>query len=629
MLKNRLLQAAQSLDLGMPAGAIEILKSLPPEAAALGTRRLVGSLWSRALQMEAAEAGTLSDPRFRRGLVFVDACVAVADGANIWTLNNGLDSASENLGPERVADILMSVLWDLLPRTPYGFQYAALSRVGNGGNAQQLEALWLHLLRTDSSFVPDYWLFQGLAKSWSERAGTVIERLSTDLLRRAGRSDLDALFQIYLLLLRQRRTDRALGLARKLEDPTQRRRVSDYLLGASMTPDMLAVAADLHGHLVRDRTGDEPLAEIDFMEARSAVATGAWDTVLAKTERALSHPAIRDAAICLRALGHARTGDTMQARAATTFIRRSAGAPWFLKGRASMIDVTRLHVEGDLTLPEQAAAPSLHLGPGRPLAMALWVGPRLRWIEEMSIRSFLLNGWRYQLYVYDMPSNVPEGVEIMDADAVLSRKHLFREGAGSGMHKGSLGAFSDLFRYALLSRRGGLYTDTDVINLRSFEPDGMRFISTELNDGGIVGVNGAMMAAPADDPLQKQAFERALRIAESGDVVFTRIGPHLLAEILAESGMSGYRLMPPAFLNPIGWMETGRLLAPFEETSAEKNLSEAYNLHVYTETWRLIGLDLRNAPGTDTFFGRLHDSLMNERMSASEKVRDLVWKAAA
>jgi len=628
MLKNRLLKAAQSLDFGAPGDALDILRSLPSEPAGLATRQLVASLWSRALQMEAAEAGTIFDPVFRRGLAFVDLCSKTAGGANIWTLYNSLDEASANLGAERLAEVLTSVLWELIPRSPYGFQYAVISRVGAGGSAQLLEALWLHLLRSDSSFVPDYWLFQGLAKAWSERAGDV-ERLVVDLLQRAGRSDLDTLFNVYLLLLRQRRTDRAFEIAHGLADVTQRRRVSDYLLGASMTPDLLVVAADLHRHLVRDRTDDDSAAEIAFMEARTAAAAGAWDTVLEKTGPALAHAAIRDAAICLRALAFTRTGDTEQARAATTFVRRSSGSPWFLKGRASMIDVTRQHVENRVPLPEEVSSPNLHVGPGRPLAMALWVGPRLRWIEEMSIRSFLVNGWRYQLYVYDIPSNVPDGVEIMDADAVLPRRHLFREGAGSGMHKGSLGAFSDLFRYALLSVRGGLYTDTDVINLRPFEPDGLRFISTEMNDAGIVGVNGAMMAAPAGDSLQKQAFERALRIAEAGDVVFTRIGPQLLAEILAEAGMNGYRLMPPSFLNPIGWMETGRLLAPFEETAADETLSNGFNLHVYTETWRLIGLDLLNAPRVETFLGRLYDTLMNESSTGPDRVRDLVWKAAA
>ena len=89
--------------------------------------------------------------------------------------------------------------------------------------------------------------------------------------------------------------------------------------------------------------------------------------------------------------------------------------------------------EEDLTFPVDA---------GQPLAQALWVGPRLRWVEQLSIASYLRNGWRYQLYVYDIPQNVPEGCEILDAEAILPRAKLFREGGSSGVHAGSLGAFS-------------------------------------------------------------------------------------------------------------------------------------------------------------------------------------------
>jgi hypothetical protein len=242
----------------------------------------------------------------------------------------------------------------------------------------------------------------------------------------------------------------------------------------------------------------------------------------------------------------------------------------------------------------------------------------------MSMQSFLLNGWRYKLYVYDEPEGVPHGVEVADAAAILPRDTIFREGAGSGAHRGSLGAFSDLFRYALLVRRGGFWTDTDVINLDLFEPDGARLIASEWTDAGLIGPNGAQMAAPADDPLQRTALAAAEELRAGGDMHFARIGPELLAELLAAGGRASYALMDPEFLNPIGWMQTGQLLTPFDTMRRSPCLARARNIHVYTETWRLIGLALDTPPPPDSFLGTLRVRLAEADSPRPDLVRRLL-----
>ena len=271
--------------------------------------------------------------------------------------------------------------------------------------------------------------------------------------------------------------------------------------------------------------------------------------------------------------------------------------------------------------------PSLPVLSGRPIAQSLWIGPRLRWIEEMSIKSFLLNGWRYKLYVYDEPENVPDGVELADASAILPRSAIFREGQTSGAHRGSLGAFSDLFRYALLAQRGGLWTDTDVINLEAFESDGCRFVSSEWTDAGLIGPNGAQMAAPANDPMQIAALSASEDQIESGDMHFARIGPELLAELLAAGAINDYHVLPPDFLNPIGWMQTGVLMEPFNWVNSLPNLKRARNIHVYTETWRLIGLELNRSPNGNGFLGRLRERILSDNQSNPVRVKQLLLQS--
>src|SRR5262245_47817989 len=96
-----------------------------------------------------------------------------------------------------------------------------------------------------------------------------------------------------------------------------------------------------------------------------------------------------------------------------------------------------------------------------PTIQMFWHGPPLSRLERLSMKSFLKNGHRLDLYVYDEPQSVPAGVHLKDASEILSRDCLFA-------HKrtGSVGLFTDWFRYRLLLDRGGIWADADVICLR-------------------------------------------------------------------------------------------------------------------------------------------------------------------
>lgn len=548
------------------------------------------------------------------------ALEAARASGNIWPAYQMAETAEAHIGAAEVAQSLAMALWDHLPTADFGLQYQAVSLCFAGGNPQHLEAVFVHLLGKDADFVPDYWQYQGLARRWSELGGDLIENRGPALLQQVGRTDLERLFRVYLIILRQSDMPQALALARELTGERERERMAAYLLGASQTNDLMQTAVDVHDALA----ASSAVEDRQFMHARLCVARGDWPKVLELTQPLLDHRDHRNAAVCLRALALAHGGDYDNAGAALDHVRFSTMAPWFLRGRAALIGMTRRILEDGGTPVDKLASPELAPGKGRPLAQSLWVGPRLRWIEQLSMKTYLLNGWRYRLYVYDEPEGVPEGVEICDATAVMPRSAIFREGDGSGAHKGSLGAFSDLFRYALLTRIGGLWTDTDVVNLRAFEPAGQRLVCSEWTDAGLIGPNGAMMAAPANDPMQRQALAAAEEVLATEAMHFARIGPELLAELLGQGGQQGYQVLPPHFLNPIGWMETGRLLQPFGATRQLPVLQNAHNLHVYTETWRLIGLGLSEPPKGDGFLPKLYDRVMNASGKAPRRVMELI-----
>ena len=100
-----------------------------------------------------------------------------------------------------------------------------------------------------------------------------------------------------------------------------------------------------------------------------------------------------------------------------------------------------------------------------PTINALWIG-QLSPVERLCLGSFATQGHPVHLYAYDEIENLPEGVTIQDATQILPRELIFTNQLGKG--KGSLAAFSDLFRFKLLLDRGGWWVDADIFCLKPF-----------------------------------------------------------------------------------------------------------------------------------------------------------------
>jgi hypothetical protein len=99
--------------------------------------------------------------------------------------------------------------------------------------------------------------------------------------------------------------------------------------------------------------------------------------------------------------------------------------------------------------------------PALPTIHMFWHGPPLSRLERLCLKSFIAHGHRLDLYAYDEPQGVPQGVNVVDASSILARELLFK-------HKrtGSVALFADWFRYRLLRMKGGVWADTDVVCLK-------------------------------------------------------------------------------------------------------------------------------------------------------------------
>lgn len=80
-------------------------------------------------------------------------------------------------------------------------------------------------------------------------------------------------------------------------------------------------------------------------------------------------------------------------------------------------------------------------------------------MERLCISSFVKNGYQFELYSYQSPTDVPDGATLRDAREILPEKKAF-------LLYGSWSSFSDHFRYELMARRSGWWTDLDVVCLQ-------------------------------------------------------------------------------------------------------------------------------------------------------------------
>ncbi|MFN3233071.1 MAG: glycosyltransferase [Alphaproteobacteria bacterium] len=93
---------------------------------------------------------------------------------------------------------------------------------------------------------------------------------------------------------------------------------------------------------------------------------------------------------------------------------------------------------------------------------ALWIGPEIGAIEQMSLLSFRAAGHPVELFVYEPVRGVPDEITLRDGRDILPEDRIVRHS-----RSGSPALFSDFFRFAVVAREGGIWADTDVIALQA------------------------------------------------------------------------------------------------------------------------------------------------------------------
>jgi len=136
---------------------------------------------------------------------------------------------------------------------------------------------------------------------------------------------------------------------------------------------------------------------------------------------------------------------------------------------------------------------------------SLWIGDRLSYLELLTLKSFINNGYTFNLWVYDdkLLKQVPAKVNLCDANKILPQSRIFSYKNRGDCRSGSYGGFSDIFRYYLLYTQGGVYVDMDVTCLAPYSFDKEYVIRPHCNAGTVANI----LKAPKNSAFLKDCIE--------------------------------------------------------------------------------------------------------------------------
>lgn len=229
--------------------------------------------------------------------------------------------------------------------------------------------------------------------------------------------------------------------------------------------------------------------------------------------------------------------------------------------------------------------------------VSLWIGERLGAVERACLRSVVRQGHRVSLYCYGPPEGVPDGVETRDARDIIPEAAIFRN------HAGSVGHFSDWFRYELQKRSLGTWVDTDVYLLRPLDGEKPDLFGEQ--SPGVIN-NAILRLAPKSPilPALLRPFEQRttpdwlpmrswlparLRELVSGEADLGRLpwgstGPHALTTLARRHSLLS-KAVPPEVFYPVPWQKAGWIRDP--RLALEDMVSEGtVAVHLWNECIR-------------------------------------------
>ncbi|OUS19452.1 hypothetical protein DI396_08800 [Litorivita pollutaquae] len=251
---------------------------------------------------------------------------------------------------------------------------------------------------------------------------------------------------------------------------------------------------------------------------------------------------------------------------------------------------------------------------------ALWMQGPLSFLEQLCLKSFVDAGHHVKLYHYGALQNVPDGIELADANEVLPDYNVLTHA-----RTGSPALHSDIFRYKMLEQNTDtIWADTDAYCVKRFETPNGHFYGWESDkhiNGGVLGLpkDSDTLRALLDFTSDEYAipeyygedYVKELEDArDAGHPIHASEqpwgvwGPHAVTHFLHKTGEAKYAL-PQEGLYPFTFRDRRMMLKRNFDTSPYVT-ENTYSIHLYGRRMRARLVEKEGgAPHRKSLLGQL------------------------
>ncbi|NHO36504.1 hypothetical protein [Acetobacter fallax] len=226
----------------------------------------------------------------------------------------------------------------------------------------------------------------------------------------------------------------------------------------------------------------------------------------------------------------------------------------------------------------------------------LWYGGRLSAVECACAHSLVRQGVPLTLFSYNAIDNIPDGIEIRDAEKIVPRHMTSRFILNGSPHPGH---FSDYFRYNMILRTDMTWIDLDMVALKKIQGNWKNNIVVKEEGGGI---NGAILYISSKNILEYLISETTLLMDKN--LRWGETGPLLLDKMIRKFH-EDIELSEASSFYPIDHTDIYKIFLPEFLEWCHRKTSHAETIHLFNNILTKIGLWKEIAPPRGSFFAEI------------------------
>jgi mannosyltransferase OCH1-like enzyme len=201
-----------------------------------------------------------------------------------------------------------------------------------------------------------------------------------------------------------------------------------------------------------------------------------------------------------------------------------------------------------------------------------WYGSELGELEKLCIDSWIENGYKFRLWLYE-DIEVPKDVIVKNANHIVSFDQYFTYSEGHTV--GTPVAFSNLFRTQLLYKLGGLYVDLDVLCLKPYEFNERFVFSEQVDSGWDYHVATCILYSENKGERIFEDWSDWILAKKNKTITHGDLGPNLFTKLIINNKLQKY-VLPKDYFCPIDWQSYKDMFI---------NRPDSYGIHLFGSIW--------------------------------------------